>query len=211
MVIKPLPRASIAKRAAAIKKKVSIVRPIVKKPVAKPKKVIVKSVPEPVVKKSAPRTAAIQKVSIDKKLIDNFISTQKALVNLSIKFDNLASQISKLVELFEISAKSLAKKDFDIGGSKEIKNRLDSIVEQNKLIARGLTLMHDRVTGPGMPPSRPLFPRRPMQKHTEPPTPAIQPPKPKEPAPPTPSDMQGYERSLTSDPPQQFKKLKDNP
>lgn len=207
MIRKPVSRVSIAKRAAAIKKKVFVVRPAVKTPVGKSGKVMVR----PVVKKSVPRTAAIQKVSIDKKLIDNFISTQKVLVNLSVKFDNLASQISKLVELFEISAKSLAKKDFDIGGSKEIKDRLDNLVEQNKLIARGLTLMHDRVTGPGMPSPRPLPPRRPMQKHMEPPTHVIQPPKPKEPAPPMPSDMQGYERSLSSDPPQQFKKLKDNP
>ena len=36
------------------------------------------------------------------------------MVNLSIKFDDLTNQISKLLELFETSAKVLAEKDFDI-------------------------------------------------------------------------------------------------
>ena len=212
MVIKSLPRVSIAKRAAAIKKKTSVAIPIVKKPVAKPKKVMVKFVPKPVVKKFIPEITTIQNASIEKKLIDNFISTQKVLVNLSVKFDNLANQISKLVELFEISAKSLAKKDFDIGGGKGIKDRLDNIIEQNKLIARGLTLMHGRGTGQKMPMPRPLSPERPMmQKHIESPPPTIQPSKLQEPSPPIPDDMQGYERSLSSGSPQQFKKLKENP
>ena len=50
--------------------------------------------------------------SIDKALIENFVLIQRVMVNLSGKIDNLTNQISKLLELFEISAKALAEKNF---------------------------------------------------------------------------------------------------
>ncbi len=48
--------------------------------------------------------------SIDKALMENFVSIQRVMVNLSVKIDNLTGQISKLLDLFEISAKALAEK-----------------------------------------------------------------------------------------------------
>jgi len=88
----------------------------------------------------------ISKTNMERVLVENFISLQKVLTNLSIKFDNLSDQISKLLELFEISAKSLAEKDIDLGGKKEkeILERLNSIQEQNKTIAEGLTGLYDK-------------------------------------------------------------------
>ena len=69
------------------------------------------------------------------------------MTNLSLKFDNLASQISKLLELFEISAKNLAHKNFGVESgnkdNKEITAILDNLIGQNKIIAKGLTLMHE--------------------------------------------------------------------
>jgi hypothetical protein len=85
-------------------------------------------------------------ISIEKALIENFVSFQRVMVNLSGKLDNLANQISKLLELFEISAKALAEKNFQVGdekGNKKIMERLDTLLDQNKIIARGLTLMHE--------------------------------------------------------------------
>lgn len=85
-------------------------------------------------------------------LIENFISLQKVMVNLSTKFDDLTFRISKLLELFEISAKSLAEKDFDSErNNKEnmkILEKIENVLEQNKTIARGLSLMHDRINEP---------------------------------------------------------------
>ncbi len=43
-------------------------------------------------------------------LVENFVSLQKAITNLTVKFDNLSEQISSLLQLFEISAKSFAEK-----------------------------------------------------------------------------------------------------
>jgi len=78
-------------------------------------------------------------------LIENFVALQRVMTNLSLKFDNLTSQISKLLELFEISAKSLAEKHSGLErGEKneDMVEKLDNLLEQNKVIARGLTLLH---------------------------------------------------------------------
>ena len=88
---------------------------------------------------------------LGKILIENFIGLQKVMVNLSVKFDDLSNKISKLLELFEISAKALAEKDLIIqqtarDDSKIIKE-IGNLSEQNKIIARGLTLMHERLSG----------------------------------------------------------------
>lgn len=105
------------------------------------------------VKKKAIEEKTIQpKVSgstnANKILVENFVSLQRVMTNLSIKFDNLAEQISKLLQLFEISAKALAEKEFSLEkgdkSSKKIMEKIDTLLEQNKIIARGLTLMHEK-------------------------------------------------------------------
>jgi hypothetical protein len=90
---------------------------------------------------------------LQKALIDNFISLQKVLVNLSVKFDDLSSNISKLLQLFEISAKSFAEK-YSNGQiniekqpevDKEFLKKLDSLLDQNKTISRAIMLMEERI------------------------------------------------------------------
>jgi hypothetical protein len=72
------------------------------------------------------------------------------MVNLTSKFDDLTKQISELLDLFEDSAKALVKKDFheDKKEEKQMIEKLDSIVNQNKIIAKGLTLMHETASNP---------------------------------------------------------------
>jgi len=53
-----------------------------------------------------------KQIHTEKILIENFIALQKVITNLSIKFDKLTNQISSLLELFEVSAKTLAEKRF---------------------------------------------------------------------------------------------------
>lgn len=87
-----------------------------------------------------------KEIKVDKVLVDNFVALQKIMVHMSSKFDNLSTQISKLLDLFDISAKALAKKDFDtareLEGTEEIMKRLDDISRQAGLIGRGLELIH---------------------------------------------------------------------
>jgi len=54
-------------------------------------------------------------IQTEKILVENFVALQKVMVNLSIKFDNLSGQISKLLELFEISAKAFTEKELGKG------------------------------------------------------------------------------------------------
>lgn len=101
------------------------------------KKVLVKKV----IKKVEPK----KNPNIEKALIENFIGLQKVMTNFAMKFDNLANQISKLLELFEISAQTLAKKDISLDKGQidpKMANKLDSLLDQNKIIARSLTLLH---------------------------------------------------------------------
>ena len=98
-------------------------------------------------RKVSAKIVQVRTMGVEKILVENFVSLQKVMTNLSLRFDNLASQISKLLELFEISAKSLANKDFGLEkedkNSKEVIAKLDNLLGQNKIIAKGLTLMHE--------------------------------------------------------------------
>ncbi len=103
--------------------------------------------------KKSSKKKTMTKAELEQKLIDNFVNLQKVLTNLSVKFDNLSEQISKLLQLFEISAKSFAEKqekgELNIGQNKEkdgeLVNKLDTLIDQNKTIAKGLTLMEGKL------------------------------------------------------------------
>ncbi|MEK6859348.1 MAG: hypothetical protein AABX54_00900 [Nanoarchaeota archaeon] len=122
-------------------------------------------------KEGKPKSKAMTRADIQKTLIDNFISMQKVLTNLAIRFDELSTNISKMLQLFEISAKSFAEKySGDISGGqtevdKEFLKKLDSLLEQNKVISKGIMLMEDRIkerSNPGMQ----QFQRPQMQRET---------------------------------------------
>lgn len=194
-------RSSIHKRARALRKKETPVK-IRKKTPVKIKKKISKPAPKVITKVVHKKT---ESSDVEKRLVQNFIALQKVMVNLSVKFDALTNKISKLLDLFEISAKSLAKKDFKMekpGRDEEkVMQKLDNLGEQNKIIARGLTLMHDRIGGqerpapramPAPPPrAPPQMPRLPQQRMA-PPGPGV--------------GEEQYQKSLSSEP-AKFKKL----
>jgi len=145
--------------------------------VLKAKKIKVKSHTRRISSKSKTPPKIIKKTPVEKKidkaLINNFIALQKIMVNFSAKFDNLSNQISKLLELFEISAKSLARKDFEEDKEnkdiKKILEKLDNVSQQAGLIGKGLALIHEVTSEkeppimstqrqrPPIPPSKPAF------------------------------------------------------
>ena len=105
-------------------------------------------------------------------LIENFVNLQKAMTNLAGKFDDLAIQISKLLQLFEISAKSFAEKlatgTPDIEKDREFLDKLNRLLDQNKVIAKGLTLMEEkmreRLYGHSAPQPQQQFSPRPLPR-----------------------------------------------
>ena len=87
-----------------------------------------------------------KEIKVEKALIDNFIGFQKVMLNLSEKFDDLSKQISSLLNLFEISAKAMAKKEFAKEKDPELKkvlDKIDNLGEQAGLIGKGLALIHE--------------------------------------------------------------------
>lgn len=96
--------------------------------------------------KSSKATPRISRA--DNLLLQNFVSLQQVIVDLSIKLNDLSSNMSQLLKLFEVSAEALVKNDFNVGGqsNKEIVDRLNILLEQNKLVARGISLMGERIS-----------------------------------------------------------------
>ncbi len=96
-----------------------------------------------------PKQKAMTKAELERVLLNNFVNLQKVLTNLSIKFDDLSNNLSKLLQLFEISAKSFAEKYSEEpeknSSNKEFLKKLDSLLEQNKTIAKGIMLMEEKV------------------------------------------------------------------
>jgi len=90
-----------------------------------------------------------EKKNIEGTLLENFVNLQRVLTNLAVKFDSLSDQISKLLQLFEISAKSFVEKETpelgDKEKDKEFLEKLDKLMDQNKTIAKGLTLMEEKL------------------------------------------------------------------
>lgn len=79
-------------------------------------------------------------------LVENFTGLQKAMTNLAIKFEGLSGQINSLLEIFELSAKNF------VGGgnvspeeNRDILNKIDSLLEQNKTLAKGLVTLEEKL------------------------------------------------------------------
>ena len=94
-------------------------------------------------KKSEP----LKKHSIEKSLAENLISLQKVHIGLAEKFDKLANEISQLLALFEITARTFTKNlpMAEHEKDKEFLEKIDKLLEQNKILAKGLTLMEERL------------------------------------------------------------------
>ena len=84
------------------------------------------------------------KTELEEALLDNFVKLQRVLTNMTLRFDELSQNTSRLLEIFEIAAKSFIEKH-DENQDKELLNKLDTLVDQNKTIARGLTLMEEKI------------------------------------------------------------------
>ncbi|MBU1129531.1 MAG: hypothetical protein KJ949_02800 [Nanoarchaeota archaeon] len=156
-------------------------KPVKKKNSVKKKAHVKKTLPKKKIK--TPIKIPNNDKEIEKLLIQNFIALQKVMTHLSLKFENLTLEISKLLELFEISAKSLAKKDFESDQGKKdeekVMKKIDTLLDQNRIIAKGLTLLHEKnpeetfinrqIPRP-MPPQQPHL-NQPMQNSQRPPQP----------------------------------------
>ena len=106
---------------------------------------------EDFMKKENIRKNVMSKDELQQVLIDNFIGLQKVMTNLSVKFDELSANISKLLQLFEISAKTFAERysGQDVLPAStvdsELVKKLNDLLDQNKIISKGIMLMEEKL------------------------------------------------------------------
>lgn len=105
-----------------------------------------------VVRKKTSKSSSEKDREMQKILIENFVSLQKVLTQLSFKFDNLSMQVSELLKVFEESAKVIVKNELsekkEDRSNKQLLDTMVSILDQNKIIAKGLSLMYEQITEP---------------------------------------------------------------
>ncbi len=85
--------------------------------------------------------------SLEHKILENLVHLQKIHTDLAEKFDRLAKEISQLLKLFELAAQSITKNPSlqVTEKDKELVEKIDKLIEQNKLIAKGLTIMQEAI------------------------------------------------------------------
>lgn len=113
-------------------------------------------------KKSVNKPKKLTNREIQESLIENFVNLQRVLTNLTIKFDMLSDNVSRLLQIFEISAKNFIKKTeegFPIEGDKELLKKLDTLLEQNKTMSKGITLLEEKIRHKLSGENNPEFPK----------------------------------------------------
>ena len=124
--------------------------------------------------KGVKKSKSISTASLDARdriLVENFVGLQRAMTNLAMKFEDLSDNISKLLGIFEISAKDFLenKGSSSMGVEKDLINKLNSLLEQNKAIAKGLLIMNDSNRRQEQPrPQKPTFSPQPVQQSQPP-------------------------------------------
>jgi len=101
--------------------------------------------PAKVVEEKKPKKKKMTAREREELLIENFVGLQQAMTNLSVKFGSLSDNISKLLQVFEEAAKN-----FVSGGKsddRDMLKKIDSLLDQNKTIAKGLVLMEGKLRG----------------------------------------------------------------
>ena len=84
---------------------------------------------------------------IPKALIDNFVGLQRVQANLAEKIDALTKQITELLRLFESTAKTFAENPAILTSErdKEFIDKINKLLEQDKIIAKGVIYIEDRL------------------------------------------------------------------
>src|SRR3989344_4080014 len=65
---------------------------------------------------------------LDRLILENFITLQKVLTNLTVKFDKLSDEMGQMLNLFEISAKTFTEKNGS-GITKEEKEKGEALTK----------------------------------------------------------------------------------
>ena len=93
------------------------------------------------------RPLSTPKMKNEDALIENFVSLQHVLTNLAEKLNKLSENIADLISIFTQAAKSFEENQPQ--ADTELINKIEAILEQNKIIARGISIIEERTRGQG--------------------------------------------------------------
>ncbi len=98
-------------------------------------------------KRGTPSTKVSSAPRLEEKILHNLVELQRIHTNLAQKFDKLSDQLTELLNLFEMAARTFASQPHvqATEKDKEFLDKIDKLLEQNKLIAKGLTLMEGKM------------------------------------------------------------------
>jgi hypothetical protein len=98
-------------------------------------------------RKKAPRQRGRIGGGVPKQLIETTIGLQKVISELALKMDNLTGQIAALLGLFESAAKSFSEipSIHTAERDKEFMDKINQLLEQDKVIAKGILYIEDKV------------------------------------------------------------------
>lgn len=85
--------------------------------------------------------------NLAKQLIETGVKVQSKTVDLISEMDKLTKRVDKLLGLFEEASKHVGEAETTEQRINELTNKLESLLEQNKSIARGLILLEKYVRG----------------------------------------------------------------
>ncbi len=91
--------------------------------------------------------SSVSRGTLEEQTISSLIELQKVHVNLAEKFEKLSTQIENLLALFELAARNFAKQPSmqNTEKDKEFLDKIDKLLDQNKILAKGLTMMEEKM------------------------------------------------------------------
>ena len=84
-----------------------------------------------------------------KLLLENSIALQGVLTNLAVSLDRLSKSMEKMLDVFKENSMAIgedkASSEVREAREKELVDRLDNLIEQNRTIAKGLVLLESSI------------------------------------------------------------------
>jgi len=75
-------------------------------------------------------------------ILENLVDLQDVLSHLAVKVDDLAKNVEKLLKLFNEAAQSFKEPEHDL------QNTIKTLLDQNKIIAKGISIIEERLRTP---------------------------------------------------------------
>ncbi|MEM4271106.1 MAG: hypothetical protein QXO70_03355 [Candidatus Pacearchaeota archaeon] len=107
-----------------------------------------------------------QKEDINAKVLENLIELQKVYTSLAENFSKTSQKLDSLINLFENTAKSFISQPLseETERHKEIISMLNQILEQDKIIAKGITILEEKLGAIPPQSENPPLPATPVDK-----------------------------------------------